>query len=53
MNNLHGKEVLDLEVQLQVIVKILYWQSYHKARLRQLQVGFIDNKSNLIFFFKY
>ena len=39
-------------VQLQNIVKNLPCQSYLKAILHQLQVGFIDNQSNIICFFK-
>ena len=33
MNHLHVVELLDLQVQLQDIVKNLYCQSYHKARV--------------------
>ena len=52
MNNPHDKELLDLHIQLQDIVKNLYYQSYQRAIIHQFQKGFIDNQSQSHMFFQ-
>ena len=52
MNNPHDEELLDVQVQVQDIVKNLSCQSYQQTRLRQLKEGFIDNQSQSHMFFQ-
>ena len=44
MNNPHDEELLDVQVQVQDIVKNLSCQSYQQTRLRQLKERFTDNQ---------
>ena len=41
MNNPHHEELLDIQVQVQDIVKNSSCQSYQETRLRQLKEGFM------------
>ena len=50
--NPHDEDLLDLQVQLQEIVKNLSCQSYQKAQLHQLQEELINIGHNVIWFFK-
>ena len=48
----HDEELLDVQCQLQDIIRYLTCQSYQSAKLRQLQDGIIDNQSQSHRFFQ-
>ena len=48
----HDEELLDVQCQLQDIIRYLTSQSYQSAELRQLQDGIIENQSQSHSFFR-